>query len=488
MHYITPEDRHQFTFMQSLNDLVSSEHYVRLIDVIVDEVVGANKAQFCKKGKVFAGRKAYSPQTLLKLYIYGYLNGISSSRKLEKETQRNIEVIWLLGTLSPDHKTISDYRKDNGEEIKMVTRKFRQFLKDNGYIKGQTVATDGTRVKANAKRSMLTEKKIHRRLEKLEIELDEYLQRLSDNDIREDILEELDEIGESGDINEHLIDKIVELQGKIEELQKHKEELRRRDVKQLSPSDPESKLMKSPDGKVPGYNVQLTVDAKHKMIADSEVVNEPADRELLDVMLDSLEEELDIIPENALGDKGFFSFTKIEKVEGNGKTKCFVPIPRQKGNDESLRFIYDEENDEFRCSEGKRLVLKHKNKSKRGQLLDVYQGKECEGCAIREKCTSSKYGRIIHRAHNEAWRQEYRKRLQSRSGKKMVELRKCLVEHPIGTIRYWMGKIPLLLRGTIKVATEINLYTTAYNLRRLVSIESFTDLREMIGNYNWAIA
>ncbi|RMG40451.1 MAG: IS1182 family transposase, partial [Methanobacteriota archaeon] len=434
------------------------------------------------------GRKAYSPHTLLKLYLYGYLNGISSSRKLEKETHRNIEVIWLLGNLQPDHKTISDYRKDNSDQIKMVTRKFRQFLKEKGYIPGDTVAIDGTRVKANATRDMLTEEKIDRRLEKLEVELDEYLQTLKENDIREDILEELDEQSDISDINQHLINKIIELEEKIEKLQKYREELRERDIKFLSPSDPESQLMKSADGMIPGYNVQLTVDAEYKMIADSEVVSESGDRELLDVMLDSLKEELDVLPENVLADKGFFSFTKIEKIEANGHTKCFVPIPRKRPHDERIQFRYDEEKDEFRCSEGKRLVLKSKNKLSKAERVDVYQGIECEGCAVRENCTRSKYGRIIHRPHNEAWRQHYRRRLQSRQGREMVKLRKCLVEHPIGTIRYWMGKIPFLLRGRVNVATEVNLYTTAYNLRRLITIESFTDLMEMIKDYNWKIA
>lgn len=487
MHYIDPKDRHQFRFMQTLDDLVPPEHYVRLIDLIVDEVVTANLNQFSNKGQLAVGRKAYRPETLLKLYLYGYLNGISTSRKLEKETHRNIEVIWLLGHLSPDHKTISDYRKDNGEQIKLVTRKFREFLRDHGYIKGEIVATDGTRVKANARRDMMTQKKIRRRLENLEVKLDEYLQKLAENDIREDLLEEFEEEG-GGDVNEHLINKVCELQEKIEELERQQEELNSREVKQLSLSDPESRLMKSRDGKIPAYNVQLTVDATHKMIADSEVVSKPADQDLLEFMLKSLQEELEITPEISLNDKGYFSLTQIEKVEKNTTTKCYVPLPDKGSEREEIQFSYDASKDEYCCSQGKRLLLKQKNKNIRGQLNDVYQGVECEGCEIRAICTQSKQGRILHRAQNEAWRQRYRRRIKSPFGKKVLNLRKNLVEHPIGTIRYWMGKIPLLLRGRLKVATEINLYTTAYNLRRLISITPFMDLMEIIENYDWKIA
>ena len=485
MHYINPEDRHQFRFMQTLDNLVASKHYVRLIDLIVEEVVTANPDQFSRKGQLPVGRKAYRPQTLLKLYIYGYLNSISSSRKLEKETHRNIEVIWLLGHLSPDHKTISNYRKDNGEQIKLVTRKFREFLRDHGYIKGKIVATDGTRVKANAARDMVTRKKILRRLEKLEVKLDDYLQKLAENDIREDVSEEFDE---EGVVNEDLINKICELQKKIEELERQKKELDTREVKQLSLSDPESRLMKSPDGMIPAYNVQLTVDATHQMIADSEVASDPVDQDLLEFMLKSLQEELNITPEISLTDKGYFSFTQIEKVEKNTPTKCYVPLPDKRSERKEIQFTYNASKDEYRCSQGKRLVLKHKDKNKRGQLYDVYQGVECEGCEKRAICTQSKYGRILHRAQNEAWRQRYRRRIKSPFGKRVLNLRKNLVEHPIVTIRYWMGKIPLLLRGSLKVSTEINLYTTAYNLRRLISITPFMDLMQIIEDYDWKIA
>ena len=162
MHCIKPADRQQFTFMQSLDDLVGPDTPVRVIDAIVDAIIEKNPEAFSAKGQSPLGRRAYNPGTFLKLYIYGYLNGISSSRKLEIEAHRNIELIWLLGNLRPDFKTIADYRKDNGDEIKLLTRRFREFLRDQGLIGGKRVGIDGTRVKANADRIILTDNKIER--------------------------------------------------------------------------------------------------------------------------------------------------------------------------------------------------------------------------------------------------------------------------------------------------------------------------------------
>jgi hypothetical protein len=246
--------------------------------------------------------------------------------------------------------------------------------------------------------------------------------------------------------------------------------------------------MKSREGKIPAYNVQLTVDDEHKLITGSMVSTEPVDQQLLEPVLEHLKEELKIEPEEVLGDKGYASFTAIENVEASGKTTCYIPLSKNKNDNNPIRFTYDGKRDEYVCEQGKSLPLKVKNKFHHGQYMDVYQGKECEGCAIRTQCTTSKYGRIVQRPHNHGWREAYRQRLESLSGKSKVKYRKSLVEHPFGTIRYWMGKIPLLLRGRGKVDTEINIYTTAYNIKRLLSLKKSAELIEMIKLYDWARA
>jgi transposase len=486
MHYVIPANRQQITFMQSLDDLVPLDHYVRLIDALIDAIVSANTEKFAYKGQKNSGRRAYNPITMLKLLLYGYLNSIKTSRKLERECHRNIEVIWLLGDLKPDHKSIADYRKDNAAAIKYVTKKFRHFLRDNGYIQGKLIAIDGSKVKANTNKDMLTIKKIENRLDHLDKKLDQYLEQLMINDRREDLLEEIeefstnDDFGNPGGRNQALLDKISELQEQVENLQKQKDELQSQSRSSISPTDPQANLMRSCDGMIPAYNTQIAVDQAHHMIAHSQVFDASNDTRLLEPMLNELEQETDLIPEAAVTDSGYYNLTQIETVESNNQTTCYVPRPKHKNDDRPITFNYDKEQDEYQCSQGKRLVKKQKNKIKNGQRYDVYQGIECDGCTSKTQCTTSKYGRLIQRYYNQTWRNTYRRRMESINAKKMIHLRKQMVEHPFGTIKYWMGKIPLVLRGKRKVTTEINIYSTVYNFRRLLSIESYQDIMDMI--------
>lgn len=494
MHYINPEDRQQITFMQSLDDLVPLDHYVRLIDALVDAIVSANSEQFAYKGQKNSGRRAYNPITMLKLLLYGYLNSIKTSRTLERECHRNIEVIWLLGNLKPDHKSIADYRRDNAAAIKYVTKKFRHFLKDNGYIKGKLIAIDGSKVKANTNKEMLTIKKIENRLDHLDKKLDQYLEQLMINDRREDLLEEIEDFSPDEDFNnpgspnQALLDKISKLQEQVENLQKQKDELQSQSRTSMSPTDPQANLMRSCDGMIPAYNTQIAVDQAYHMIAHSQVFDASNDTQLLEPMLSELEQEIDLTPESAVTDSGYYNLTQMETVEKNNKTTCYIPRPKHRNDDRPITFNYNKEQDEYRCSQGKRLIKKQKNKIKNGQRFDLYQGIECDGCPMRVQCTTSKYGRIIHHYYNQSWRDTYRRRMAGVTAKKMIHLRKQMVEHPFGTIKYWMGKIPLLLRGKKKVTTEINIYSTVYNFRRLLSIESYQDIMDMIQKYDWKMA
>ncbi|MFH1197737.1 MAG: transposase [bacterium] len=217
MNYIQPADRYQYKLMSSLDDIVESDHPVRILDKIVGSIVLSNKERF--ESEAETGRPAYHPATHVKLYLYGYFNGISSSRKLEAETRRNKEVIWLLGGLSPDHWTISNYRKEKSDDIKFVTKKFREFLKAKGYIKLKTVAIDGSKVKAYTDREMLTKEKIEIKLEKIDKKIEEYLSKIAENDERDEII---DEIGYEGidDVNMIYISEIAKLKNQMAQLEK----------------------------------------------------------------------------------------------------------------------------------------------------------------------------------------------------------------------------------------------------------------------------
>ena len=445
MLYIEPSNRTQLSMMNCLEDLVSPENPVRLIDILIEKIVKSNQEHFGEERQSNVGRPKYRASTFLKLYLYGYLQGISSSRKLETETHRNIEVIWLLGKLQPDHWVISNYRKENGATIKLVTKEFRRFLQKSGYIKGKTIIIDGTKIKANTKRDMLTISKIESRLEKMDSKLEEYFSKLIENDTLDEIEERNGNEFDYGEINRELLDKLVKLQKKMEELHSAKKYLEDEERNHVSLADKEARLMRSLDGHIPGYNAQIAVDEENKMLADSEVVTDENDLNQIKPMVESIEEEIGEKPEEVIADKGYYNPHLIEELETDGKVECFVSVPNKKK--EEITFEYNKEKDEYECSEGKILLLKQRNKKKRNGLADVYQGIECTGCKMREKCTKAKNGRMIHRYHNHDWLENYKKKMNGFIAKGKIKKRKTIVEHPFGTIKNWMGKIPLLLRG-----------------------------------------
>jgi transposase len=488
MRYIQPAERSQFVMMNTLDDLVPATHPVRILDSIVDQIVAANPEQFAsRRADSDPGRPAFSPQTMLKLFLYGYFINCRASRKLEAETKRNIELIWLLGTLSPDHWVIADYRRTHGDQMKAATTAFRQFLHAQGYIKAERVAIDGTKMKANARREMLTVEKIEKRLEHLDQQLDDYLSKFANNDLRDDLAEEVESLDDTTSANRHLVEKIITLQRQIEQLTLHKETLTNSGQSYLSPTDPEAQLMKTRDGKLPGYNVQSVIDDAHHMIADTEVLTQQDDHAALLVMVNSVQEELGVTPKVTVADCGYYTPDAIEQVESKTGTTCYVPTPEKNEPASTIQFHYDASTDSYTCSAGKPLVLIQKNKRRRNSRADVYRGTQCAVCPVRSQCTTSKHGRIVHRYHNQAWREGFAERMKRTSSKAMSLLRKCLVEHPFGTIKLMGGKLPLLLRGAAKVATEINLYATAYNFIRLLNCAAWDTLQVQIASHSWKL-
>jgi transposase len=474
--------------MSSLDDWIDKDHPVRILDYIIDQVVLENRSEFQYKGQKRVGRKAYSPNTMLKLYLYGYLNGIRSSRKLEQETYRNIELMWLLGNLKPDHKTISDFRKNHKDLIILLSKKFREFLRDHGYIKGESAAIDGTRIKANARRDMFRMDYYEKELEKIKEKIEEYLDVLTKNDMMDDLEEEGYDTSDRIELESVLLEKIGKLEEKLQKIEKEKELLKSTDRKYVSPSDPEARIMKTKDGKLPAYNVQIVVDKEQHMIAGVDVTTSENDYNQLEQMVEKLREEMSITPKEIICDAGYLNLDSIERIEKSDyPVNCYVPVKRIElmRNKKGIQFKYDEEKDEYICSQGKRLVLKQKNvKIKRG-YYNKYEGIECDDCPIHTKCTKSKKSRVICRPVNESWRQAYIRKMKSIEGKQKLKLRRQMVEHPFGTIKCWLGKIPLLVRGKEKVLNEIHLFITAYNFKRLLNITSFIEIKEKIEKYSW---
>ena len=477
MHYLTGLDRGQAQMFTRLEDLVSPRHYVRLIDLIAEKFFLENASSFGEKGEQNIGRKAYSPAYLLKLYIYGYLNGISSSRKLERECARNLELMWLMNQLAPDHKTIADFRKNNSEAIKQSVLAFGKWLQQSEYIKGDIISIDGSKIRANASRSFDLDH-VSKKLEQLETQLQEYIAKASHTD-------QIDEESEQAEQEkEKLHQHIKELQQEINELELKKALLNQEQARRISPTDPQARIMKSRQGKHFCYNVQVVVDEKHKLILCNQVYNHENDKGLLKPMVEQTEQVLNQSPKEVLADAGYHQMNQLEELENRG-IECFVAINENqeqvKEDEYGIAFQFNEEENIYQCSQGQSLIPQFgmKRDKRRGTEAQAYKGINCQPCSIKKLCTKSDTARTVYRFTNQQWRDQYRNKLKSEIGASKLKLRKCLSEHPFGTIKRWMGHIPILLRGKVKVQTEINIYAIVYNFKRMLNVASFEDLENL---------
>jgi transposase len=482
MSFIKKIPREQLMLPISIDEYVSSDNLVRFIDAFVDKVIAAMPETLSTKSKSVDGRPSYSPNCLCKLLIYGYFTSISSSRKLENETKRNLEVMWLMNNLHPDHWTISDFRKENKELIKSTTISFRKFLKDSGYIKGKSVSTDGSKIKAYASRNTISLKLIDKKLEHAEKEIERYLSQLSEQDAIEN---EQEEMLATSQILEN---KITYLEKQIEELQSQKKLLEILGRESLAPADPQAKVMKTKDGFLPAYNVQSTVDNDSHFIMTCEATNYPNDFHSLEENAHTLKEQLDMVPQEYIADSGYANEEQIQSLEKQ-KIECIVSFPgepesKKVQRDNGVTFTYDQKADCFNCSQGKTLLLVEKNCKRKNHFYNRYQCKECNECPIKQYCTTSKTGRIIYRRLNGEWLNAYKEKSKTKEFKKKFKKRKCVVEHPFGTMKYYMGQIPILLRGKEKVQVEIDLYATGYNLIRLKNVETVPVLLEKLAKWN----
>lgn len=490
MPTIIPTDRSQLTFMNSLDDMVAPDHPVRLMDALIDKIIEQDTDFFNHLApQSSVGRRGYSAAALIKLYMYGYIHGISSSRKLEAEATRNIEVIWLLSGLKPSYKTIADYRRDYPGQIQRVNEQIVRFLVDNGWIDGQRIGIDGTKLKAYTGWDMLDQQNLDKQLETSHQQLEGWLARMALNDLND----ELDE-GDHGEQDDrfgtesHVMEEIERLQQKIQRLEGLKQELGRQQTTRISPGDPDARLMRSAHmGKHPAYNLQISVDSASKMIVVASATDHPTDFEQLTPMFWSSVDRLGTVPGEVLGDTGYADLGDVQAIENQTTATCYIPENNTPVKNRTIQFTYRPQADQYECSQGQPLVPKvkgrfHKNKQ---AYVDIYQGTQCTECPVAGECTTAKSGiRQLRVYHGAEWRHGYAKRMASRYGKQRTDERKGLVEHVFGTLRYWMGQIPLKLRGLRKVQTEIDLYSGAYNLKRWTGMDvSFTKLMEEIKSW-----
>jgi transposase len=464
MHHVTGTPREQMTLLpEAIEDYISADNPVRFIDVF------ANKLDLCSLGfgkmqLAETGRPPYAPGDLLKLYIYGYLNRIRSSRRLEQETARNLEVRWLLHNLQPDHKTISDFRKDNRKAIQAVTRQFVILCQQLNLFGGDLVAIDGSKFKAsNSKKRNWTKARLRERIGLIDASIEEYLTLLEASDRQH--------ASQPTKIQE----KIASLEQRMKQYQALLQDLDSTSSNQVSQTDPDSRLMVG-NGKADiAYNVQTVVDAKHKLIVANEVTNDTNDRYQLSPMALRAKEALGVDALAVVADKGYATGTELHICEQNGII-AYVPLTEPTEQRRSgvpapdyyhAKFRYDNERDCYICPQRQELHKKYTAWVQK-QWKTVYASPACRKCPVKPQCTIHKHGRRIYRTQHQDLIERLRARIASEPEK--LKERKCLSEHPFGTIKHGWNQGYFLLRGLHNVRVEISLSVLAYNVRRVISI------------------
>jgi transposase len=464
--FIEGEDRQQVTLLpECLDDYIGEDNPVRVVDAFVEEL-DLYSLGFDGVEPAATGRPSYHPSVLLKLYIYGYLNRIQSSRRLEREAQRNVELMWLTGRLTPDFKTIADFRHDNGKGIRNVCRRFVTLCRELKLFTHAIVAIDGSKFKAvNSRDRNFTPGKIDGRQKQIEQSIQRYLDALETADRTQP--------PEIEAKTERLQDKIKKLREQMKQLDETKEELKRVPDGQRSLTDPDARSMLQ-SGKstgIVGYNVQAAVDARHHLIVAHEVTNVGHERAQLSKMAKAAREAMGKTELQALADRGYFNGTELKACEDAG-IKTYVPKPmtsnaKAHGRFDKSDFIYIAKDDEYQCPAGQRAIYRCNSFEKNGNKLRVYWTSACPVCPIKSQCTPSDYRHIRRWEHEEVL-----DRVQQRLDRKPIAmtLRRCTVEHVFGTFKHWMGWTHFQTRKLEHVNTEMSLHVLAYNLKRVIAI------------------
>jgi transposase len=464
--FIEATDRGQGTlFPECLEDWIGEDNPVRVIDVFVDELDLAELG-FDGADPEVTGRPSYHPSVLLKLYIYGYLNRVQSSRRLEREAGRNVEVMWLTGRLAPDHKTIADFRKDNGRAIRQVCARFVALCRAMGLFTQASVAIDGSKFKAvNNRDKNFTRAKMERRMAQIEESVARYLQQLDSADRQEP--------------SEALKTKTSRLKEKIERLKEQMQRLEILNVRllatpdqQISLTDPDARSMAT-SGRgsgVVGYNVQVAVDTEHHLIITHEVINEGSDRSQLSAVAKAAKATLEVENLDAVADRGYFNSEKILECDNAG-IAVTLPKPmtsnsKAEGRFGKQDFRYVVAEDVYVCPAGQRLAYSFTTED-RGLVLRRYRATACQSCSIKHSCTTSKE-RLISRWEHEHVLEAVQRRLDEHPQK--MRQRRETVEHPFGTIKARMGATHFLMKTLPRVAGEMALHVLAYNLTRVMNI------------------
>src|SRR3974390_710865 len=464
--FIEAADRSQLTLLpECLDDWVDESNPVRVVDAFVDALDLKNLG-FDGMAPEVTGRPSYHPSVLLKLYVYGYLNRVQSSRRLEREADRNVEVMWLLGRLAPDHKTIADFRKDNGLALRKVCARFVELCREMGLFATASVAIDGSKFKAvNNRDKNFTKAKVQRRRAQLEESVARYLSQLDTAD-RQEPTEAL--AAKVTRLNE----KLTKLKEEMGKLAVYEKQMLASHDQQISLTDPDSRSMAT-SGRgsgVVGYKVRVAVETEHHLIVAHEVTNSGSDRAQLANMAKQAKAVLQVETLEAVADRGYFSSPEILACHEAGITVT-LPKPDTSGAKSDGRFgrqdfVYLPEEDAYRCPAGERLTYRYTNEED-GKVLRRYWTTACENCSLKSQCTTGPQRRIARWEH-EHLLEAVKQRLDANP--EAMRQRRETVEHPFGTMKARMGATHFLTKTLPKVAAEMALSVLAYNLTRVMNI------------------
>jgi transposase len=467
--FVEGQDRQQVTLLpECLDDFVAGENAVRVVDAFVSEL-DLGKLGFAGVKPAETGRPSYHPAVMLSIYIYGYLNRVQSSRRLERECQRNVELMWLTGRLAPDFKTIADFRRDNGPGIRNVCSQFVVVCRKLKLLADGVVAVDGSKFKAvNNRDRNFTPHKLEQRMKQIQESIDRYLQALdtADRTQPDDLPAKTAQIK----------DKVAKLRRHMRHLREVEKELQQQPDKQLSLTDPDARSMAT-SGRgtgVVGYNVQAAVDTQHHLIVAHDVINVGHDRDALSSMAKKSQEALGRKGIGMLADRGYYKGQEIAECEKAGVNTC-VPKPMTSGSKAEGRFgkmdfIYIAKADEYRCPAGE-ILKRGSDVIEDGMRLRVYAKYGCGNCPIKAQCTTGT-SRKIKRWEHEDVLDKMQQRLDRNP--QAMKIRRRTVEHVFGTLKHWMGSTHFLMKTLDHVPTEMSLHVLAYNLKRVMTLLGIT--------------
>jgi transposase len=462
--FIEGRSREQGTLLpECLDDYICEDNPVRVVDAFVGNLNLADLG-FAGVAPATTGRPSYHPSVLLKIYIYGYLNRIQSSRRLERETQRNVELMWLTERLAPDFKTIADFRRDNGTAIRNVCGQFVELCRQLNLFTNAVVAIDGSKFKAvNAHDQNFTRAKLEKRMRQIDECVERYLKAMDTADRQQP------DIAEAR--TTRLKEKIATLKSKMTRLKEIQGQLEAAPAGQVSLTDPDARAMATSNSRgLVGYNVQTAVEPGHHLIVAHEVTNTGIDRRQLSRMAIQAKEAMGTQELVAIADRGYYNGDEIVACEAAGITpvvsKPMTSSARSEGRFDKEDFVFDHATGEYRCPAGSRLIWRFA-RVEDGHLINRYWSSDCPRCAIKEKCTPSDYRRVsryVHEASLEAMQQRIDRHPE------VMRIRRQTVEHPFGTIKDWMGATHFLTRSLERVRTEMSLHVLVYNLKRVIKI------------------